>query len=201
MEWHRSCGQQRARFLDGVDLREYAIKDLRRIISVVFQDYSRYQLTARENVWLGNINIVPDQHQLESAVHKAGLHPVISRLPNGYDTLLGNIFEGGHELSIGEWQKVALARAFLHDGNIIVLDEPSSSLDPRSEYEIFDRFHQLTKGKMAILISHRLSTVKMVDRIHVLHSGAIVESGPHEELLRENRIYHQMFEAQAQRYR
>jgi len=187
--------------LDGVDLRQYATKDLRRSISVVFQDYPRYQLTARENIWLGNINVPQDGQYLDPAVCKAGIHPVISQLAKGYDTVLGKSFEGGHELSAGEWQKIAIARAFLHDGEIIVLDEPSSSLDAYAEYEIFERFHQLVKGKTAILISHRLSTVKMVDRIYVLKQGRIVECGTHTELMKESRIYARMFETQAQRYR
>jgi ATP-binding cassette, subfamily B, bacterial len=187
--------------LDGVDLRDYATRDLRRNISVVFQDYGRYQLTARENIWLGNIDLPADDRRLEPAVKKAGVDPVIAKLANGYDTLLGNWFEGGQELSAGEWQKIALARAFLHDGEIIVLDEPGSALDARAEHEIFERFHQLVKGKTAILISHRLSTVKMADRIYVLKQGRIVESGSHEELIKASGTYAWMFETQAQRYR
>jgi ATP-binding cassette subfamily B protein len=187
--------------LDGVDLREYATKDLRRSVSVVFQDYSRYQLTARENIWLGNVNVPPESLYVDRAARKAGIHPVISQLANGYDTVLGKSFDGGQELSTGEWQKIAIARAFLHDGEIIVLDEPSSSLDTQAEYEIFERFHHLMKGKTAILISHRLSTVKMVDRIYVLKHGRIAESGTHQELMKESRIYAGMFETQAQRYR
>ena len=187
--------------LDGIDLRQYATQDLRRSVSVVFQDYSRYQLTARENIWLGNINVPPDSLYVDRAARKAGIHPVISQLANGYDTVLGKSFDGGQELSAGEWQKIAIARAFLHDGEIIVLDEPSSSLDAQAEYEIFERFHQLMKGKTAILISHRLSTVKMVDRIYVLKHGRIAESGTHKELMKESQIYAGMFETQAQRYR
>lgn len=187
--------------LDGIDLRQYGTQDLRRSVSVVFQDYSRYHLTARENIWLGNINVPPDSLYVDRAARKAGIHPVISQLANGYDTVLGKSFDGGQELSAGEWQKIAIARAFLHDGEIIVLDEPSSSLDAQAEYEIFERFHQLMKGKTAILISHRLSTVKMVDRIYVLKHGRIAESGTHKELMKESRIYAGMFETQAQRYR
>lgn len=187
--------------LDGTDLREYAAKDLRRNISVVFQDYARYQLTARENVWLGNIDAAPDGSCFKQAVKKAGIDPVISRLANGYDTVLGKWFESGQELSTGEWQKIAIARAFLHDGEIIVLDEPASALDAKAEHEIFERFHQLVRGKTAILISHRLSTVKMVDRICVLNHGRIVESGTHEELMKEQGSYAWMFETQAQKYR
>jgi ATP-binding cassette subfamily B protein len=187
--------------LDGIDLKQYASKDLRRNITVVFQDFGRYQLTARENIWLGNINVPPDGKYLEPAVHKAGVHPVISQLAHGYDTVLGKWFAGGQELSAGEWQKIAIARAFLHDGEIIILDEPSSSLDAQAEYEFFERFHQLVRGKTAILISHRLSTVKMVDRIYVLDRGRIAEFGSHNELIKKGRIYSRMFETQAQKYR
>ena len=186
--------------LDGVDLRQYPSEDLRRNMSVVFQDFGRYQLTVRENIWLGNIRVPPEDRCLEAAVHKAGIRPFISQLPNGYDTVLGKWFDGGQELSAGEWQKIAIARAFLHDGEIIILDEPSSSLDARGECEIFERFHQLVKDKTAILISHRLSTVKKADRIYVLDRGRVAEFGNHEELLKKSWIYARMFETQAQRY-
>ena len=186
--------------LNGIDLRQYATGDRRRAISVVFQDYGRYQLTARENIWLGNIDLPLDGPHLEPAVTKAGVDPVISKLANGYDTVLGKRFEGGQELSAGEWQKIAIARAFLHDGEVVVLDEPSSALDAKAEYEIFERFHQLMKDKTAILISHRLSMVKMVDRVYVLKHGRIVESGTHEDLIKESGTYAWMFETQARRY-
>ncbi len=130
----------------------------------------------------------PDGSHFKQAVKKAGIDPVISQVANGYDTGLGKCFESGQELSTGEWQKVAIARAFLHDGEIIVLDEPASALDAKAEHEIFERFHQLVKGKTAILISHRLSTVKMVDRIYVLNHGRIVESGTHDELMKEQGV-------------
>ena len=187
--------------LDGIDLRQYATQDLRRNISVVFQDYGRYQLTARENIWLGNIDVPAEGSHFDSAVRKAGVHPIITQLARGYDTPLGKLFEGGQELSAGEWQKIAIARAFLRGGEIIILDEPSSALDAQAEYEIFERFHQLAEGKTAILISHRLSTVKMVDRIYVLKQGRIAEFGTHGELLKESGAYARMFETQAQRYR
>jgi len=187
--------------LDGVDIRDYSTKQLRRNISVVFQDFARYQLTARENIWLGNIDVPPNGKRLGAAVSKAGADGVISQLANGYDTILGKWFEGGQELSAGEWQKIAIARAFLHDGQIIVLDEPGSALDPKAEYEIFEQFHQLVKGKTAVLISHRLATVKMANRIYVLKTGRIVEFGTHNELLRQRGAYAWMFETQARRYR
>lgn len=187
--------------LDGIDLREYATKDVRQKISVVFQDYGRYHLTARENIWLGNVDLPTDSPLLGLAARKAGIDEIISGLPGGYDTVLGRWFEGGKELSIGEWQKIAIARAFLRDGEVIVFDEPGSALDAKSEFEIFEQFDELVKGKTAILISHRLSTVKMVDCIYVLNQGKITESGTHEELMEKSGTYAWMFEAQAQRYR
>jgi ATP-binding cassette, subfamily B, bacterial len=185
--------------LNGIDLRQYATSDRRRAVSVVFQDYARYQLTAGENIWLGNIDVPLDRLHLEPAVTRAGVDAVISKLANGFDTILGKRFEGGQELSAGEWQKIAIARAFLHDGEVVVLDEPSSALDPNAEYEIFERFHQLMKGKTAILISHRLSTVKMVDRVYVVNDGRIVESGTHGELIKKSGTYAWMFETQSRR--
>jgi len=131
----------------------------------------------------------------------SGAHDVITRLPRGYDTRLGKAFADGEELSIGEWQKVALARAFLRDSQIIVLDEPTSSMDAKSEYEVFQRFRQLAEGRTAILISHRLSTVRMADCIYVLEAGRIVESGPHEDLVHYGGTYARLFETQAQNYR
>jgi ATP-binding cassette subfamily B protein len=187
--------------LDGTDLRQYASNDLRRSISVVFQDFGRYQLTARENIWFGNLSVSPERKILDRVVRKAGVQSVISHLAKGYDTHLGKWFDGGQELSAGEWQKIAIARAFLHDGEIIIFDEPTSSLDVQAESEVFEKLHQLVKGKTAILISHRLSTVKMVDCIYVLERGRIAEFGNHDSLIKKGRIYARIFETQAQKYR
>jgi ATP-binding cassette subfamily B protein len=188
--------------LDGIDLRQLETAALRREISIVFQDYARYQLTARENIWLGNIDLPPDQEEhIVAAAHQAGADEVIAGLQHGYETVLGKWFEGGEELSVGEWQKLALARAFLRDAQIVVLDEPTSALDAKAEYELFQKFHQLAAGRTAILISHRLSTVRMADRIYVLEGGRIVESGTHDELVCRDGRYARLFETQAQYYR
>jgi ATP-binding cassette subfamily B protein len=187
--------------IDGIDLRRYQITALRREISVIFQDYARYHLTAWENIWLGNINLPPDHDAISAAARSAGIDGAISRLTNGYETVLGKWFQGGEELSVGEWQKVALARAFLRDSQIIVLDEPTSAMDARAEYEVFKNFHELAKGRTAILISHRLSTVKMVDRIYVMEHGDIVESGTHNELVWRGGRYANLFETQARNYK
>lgn len=186
---------------DGVNLRDLSLIDLRREIGIIFQDYAKYQLTAKENIWLGNIDLPPEEEGIIRAARQAGADDIISGLPNGYDTVLGKVFENGVELSIGEWQKIALARAFLRQAQIIVLDEPTSAMDAKAEYELFNKFHQLAKGRIAILISHRLSTVKMVDRIYVLEGGKITESGTHDELIHQGGKYAYLFETQAQNYR
>lgn len=187
--------------LDGTDLRQFATEALRREVSVIFQDYAHYHLTARENIWLGNTSLAPHDERVEQTARLAGAHECLARLPRGYDTILGKWFDQGEELSVGEWQKVALARAFLRAAPIIVLDEPTSAMDAKAEYEVFKRFHQLAKGRAAILISHRLSTVRMADRIYVLEGGKIIESGAHNELVYNRGAYAQLFETQAQNYR
>jgi ATP-binding cassette subfamily B protein len=186
--------------IDGTDLRQFTTTDLRREISAVFQDYVRYNLTARENIGFGNINLFPDEEEILKAARESGADKAIARLPKGYDTTLGTQFEEGEELSVGEWQKVAIARAFLRQAQILILDEPTSALDAKAEHEVFEQFRQLIQGKTAILISHRLSTVKMVDRIFVLQDGRIVEAGSHEELLRLGGTYARLFELQARYY-
>jgi ATP-binding cassette subfamily B protein len=186
---------------DGIDLRDLKLSDLRKETSVVFQDFVQYHLTARENIWLGNTALPKDSSQVVTAAQQAGIHSTISTLPRDYDTILGRWFEGGEELSMGEWQKIALARAFLRDAQIIILDEPTSAMDARAEYELFERFHELTKGQTAILISHRLSSVRMVDRVYVLADGEILESGTHDELMERNGEYAKLFNLQAQYYR
>lgn len=187
--------------LDGVDLRQFKIVDLRREISVLFQDYVQYYLTARENIWFGNTEVPPADLRVVSAARRAEADSLIEKLPRGYETILGKWFGDGEELSIGEWQKVALARAFLREGQIVILDEPTSSLDSKTEYEIFKGFRRLLQGKTAILISHRFSTVRVADRIFVLEDGRIGESGSHEELLQRGGKYAYLFEMQAQHYR
>lgn len=187
--------------IDGVDLRQFETKALRHEIAIIFQDYAHYHLTARENIWFGNTALPPDHERVIAAARRSGADDVISALPHGYDTILGKRFEDGEELSIGEWQKVALARAFMRDAQIIVLDEPTSSMDAKAEYEVFQSFRQLVSGRTAILISHRFSTVRMADRIFVLKQGSVIESGSHEELVRVGGTYARLFEMQAQHYR
>jgi ATP-binding cassette subfamily B protein len=159
----------------------------------------RYNLTVRENIGFGNIANLSEEEIIKAA-QKAGVDKAIGKLPKGYETTLGTQFDEGEELSVGEWQKVAIARAFLRPAQILVLDEPTSALDARSEAEVFEQFRQLIQGKTAILISHRLSTVKMVDRIFVLENGRIVESGSHEELLSLGGTYARLFAIQAKYY-
>jgi ATP-binding cassette subfamily B protein len=187
--------------IDGVDLRQFEIAALRRQISVIFQDYTKYHLTAKENIWLANINLPFSYEKITAAARRSGADDVISKLPQGYDTILGKFFEQGEELSIGQWQKIALARAFLRDSQLIVLDEPTSALDPKAEEEVFQNFRQLIKNQAAILISHRLSTVRMADCIYVMANGSIIESGTHEELINLGSSYANLFETQAQHYK
>ena len=187
--------------LDGIDLREYDIDSLRREIGVIFQDFVHYDMTARENITLGRIECARDQFRLEEAARKSGAGKIIDSLPHGFDQMLGKRFEDGTDLSGGEWQKFALARAYLRDAGILILDEPTAALDALAEYEVFNRFAELTKGKIAILISHRLSTVRMADRIVVLKDGEIHEEGTHHQLIANGGRYASMFELQAASYR
>ncbi|MFZ0278258.1 MAG: ABC transporter ATP-binding protein [Candidatus Sulfotelmatobacter sp.] len=187
--------------LDGVDLREYDLEDLYREVGVIFQDFMRYEMTARENIAVGRIERLDDLPLLWKSAQKSMADDVIGRLPRGYEQMLGRRFDGGIDLSGGEWQKVALARAYLRDAQILILDEPTAALDARSEYEVFQRFAELTAGKMALFISHRFSTVRMADRIVVLENGRIAEDGDHEKLTRLGGRYAEMFELQAASYR
>jgi ATP-binding cassette subfamily B protein len=186
--------------LDGVDLREYSIEDLHSQIGVIFQDFMRYEMTARENIVVGRVELAQDE-AVRLAAQKSLADGVIEKLPGGYDQLLGRRFEGGVDLSGGEWQKIALARAYFRDAQLVILDEPTASLDARSEYEVFQRFAELTEGKSALLISHRFSTVRMADRIVVLENGRIAEQGSHRQLVALGGRYAAMFELQASSYR
>ena len=187
--------------LDGIDLREYDLEDLYREIGVIFQDYMRYEMTARENIAVGRIEQIENMALVRESAHKSMAEDVVAKLAGGYDQMLGRRFENGVDLSGGEWQKVALARAYLRDAQVLILDEPTSALDARSEYEVFQRFAELTTGKMAIFISHRFSTVRMADRIVVLEKGRIAEEGDHEALTHLGGRYAEMFELQAASYR
>jgi ATP-binding cassette, subfamily B, bacterial len=187
--------------LDGKDLRDYKLEDLHHEIGVIFQDFMRYEMTAGENIAVGRVERKHSQAELEDAAHKSLAESVIHKLPGGYDQMLGRRFETGVELSGGEWQRVALARAYLRDAQLLILDEPTAALDARSELEVFERFSELTKGKMALLISHRFSTVRMADRIVVLAGGKLIEEGTHQQLMLQNGQYAAMFEMQAASYR
>jgi ATP-binding cassette subfamily B protein len=187
--------------LDGIDIREYNLEDLWREIGVIFQDFMRYELPCSENIAIGRIEERKNSSRIHAAAHKSLADEVIRGLPNLYEQRLGCRFEGGVDLSGGEWQKIALARAYLRDSQVLILDEPTASLDARSEHEVFKRFSELTEGKMALLISHRLSTVRMADRILVLENGKISEEGHHEQLIKTGGCYAEMFELQAASYR
>lgn len=187
--------------LDGVDLREYDIEELRRRIGVIFQDFVRYQTTARENIGFGQVTALEDEDRILEAARRGGADTVVTELKDGYDTMLGKWFDKGQELSGGQWQKIALGRAFMRDGELLVLDEPTSALDAEREYEIFQRFRDLTAGKMALLISHRFSTVRMADKIAVLENGGLLEYGSHSELLALGGTYARLFNLQAEGYR
>jgi ATP-binding cassette, subfamily B, bacterial len=187
--------------LDGVDLREYDVDDLRKEIGVIFQDYMRYELLAKENIGFGKIEDLANLERIDIAAQKSMAFQVIGKLPNGYDQMIGRRFDGGVDLSGGEWQKFALARAYMRDAQLLILDEPTATLDARAEYEVFRRFAELTKGRMAVLISHRFSTVRMADRILVLQNGRIHEQGTHNHLVALGGQYAELFELQAAGYR
>lgn len=187
--------------LDGVDLREYSVEDLRNEIGVIFQDYMRYDMLAKENIGLGRIDELANKARIATAAQKSLADSVIAGLPHGFDQMLGRRFDNGVDLSAGQWQKIALARAYMRDAQVLILDEPTASLDARAEYEVFLRFADLTLGKMAVLISHRFSTVRMANRILVLEDGKIREQGTHAQLLALGGRYAELFELQAAGYR
>ncbi len=168
---------------------------------MIFQDFVHYSMKARENIGVGRVAEIENLSMVTSAAGKSGANTVIEKLEDGYESMLGRWFEHGVQLSGGEWQKVALARAFMRDARILVLDEPTSALDAQAEYDVFTRFRQLTEGKTAIFISHRFSTVRLADRIFVIEHGCIVESGSHYELMRLDGRYAQLFNLQAEAYR
>ncbi len=187
--------------LDGRDLREYDLEELRREIGIIFQDFVHYQMTASENIAIGRIDELGNFPRIRQAAQRSLADGVIDRLPLGYEQFLGKRFKDGVELSYGEWQKIALARAYMRDAQILILDEPTASLDARAEHQVFQRFADLTKEKTAILISHRFSTVRMADSILVLEQGSVLERGSHDELLRSGGRYAELFNLQAEGYR
>ena len=188
-------------FLDGADLRDYKVDDLHREIGVIFQDFMRYDLSVRENIGVGRIEQVQDDSSLRYAAHRSRADDVIAKLPNDLDQMLGRRFEGGVDLSGGEWQKFAIARAYLREAQVLILDEPTAALDAAAELEVFERFAELTEGRTVLLISHRFSTVRMADRIVVIEGGRVSEQGTHRQLLDRGGRYARLFEMQAAGYR
>jgi ATP-binding cassette subfamily B protein len=186
--------------LDGYDLKEYDLKELRQHIGIIFQDFLRYQMTFSQNIAAGNIDEKANDELIRASARQSLADELAQRLPGGYHQMLGKRFSEGVELSGGEWQKVAIARAYMREAQLLILDEPTSALDARAEYQVFERFTELTRGKMAVLISHRFSTVRMADRIVVLDQGEIVEIGSHEELLAKGGRYAELFQLQAMGY-
>ncbi len=186
--------------LDGTDLKEYAIEELRFNIGVIFQDYLRYQMSFSQNIAVGNIQQIDNKTLIKKAARESLADALAEKLPNQYEQALGRRFNNGVELSGGEWQKVALARAYMKDAQVLILDEPTAALDARAEYEVFQRFSEMTKGKSAVLISHRFSTARLADRIIVLEKGQILEIGTHEELLAKHGRYSELFQLQAMGY-
>jgi ATP-binding cassette subfamily B protein len=186
---------------DDVNARLINLEDLRNSIGIIFQDFSRYHLTVRENITLGKVADDTWLNDVYRAAETAGAEDFVKGLSQGYDTLLGKQFPGGVELSGGQWQRLALARAFCRDAGLLILDEPTASLDIATEARIYAHFKTMTKGKTALLISHRLSTVRIADRIAVIDDGKVVELGDHESLMCLGGIYNEMFSMQAERFR
>jgi ATP-binding cassette subfamily B protein len=186
--------------LDGVDLREFKTEDLRREIGVIYQDFGRYHMTARENIRLGRPDLDPNDPAIVASAHWAGIHDNLMRLPQGYETVMSRSLADGAELSIGQWQKLALARALVRDSQLVILDEPTSSLDPAAEFEFFEKFRTMVRGRSALVISHRFSTVRLADRIYVLDEGRLVEQGSHDHLLVLDGLYAHLYRQQASYY-
>ena len=187
--------------LDGRDLRDYDLDDLRANTGVIFQDFVRYHLSAAENIGVGRVEAIDDQARILSAAHRALADEVIDTLPDGYAQLIGRRFKSGVDLSGGQWQKLAIARAYMRDAQVMILDEPTAALDARSEFEVFQRFKELSRQRTAVLISHRFSSVRMADRILVLAGGRVEASGTHDELMAQGGRYAELFELQAAGYR
>jgi ATP-binding cassette subfamily B protein len=187
--------------LDGIDLREYSIAELHAAAGVIFQDFVRYEMTVAENIGVGRVSGMNDERRLRQAAKWSGAEEIIERLPQGLHQKLGRRFYGGIDISGGEWQRIALARAYMRDAQFFILDEPTASLDAKAEREVFDHFADLTRGKMALLISHRFSTVKTADRILVLSGGKIIEDDDHQGLMARGGLYSRLFTLQAENFR
>jgi ATP-binding cassette, subfamily B, bacterial len=185
---------------DDIDLQNVDADQLRDSIAVIFQDFERYLLPARENVGLGRSELIEDLEAIRAASERADADRFLVDLPEGYETMLGREFAGGYDLSIGQWQRVALARAFFRDAPFVILDEPTAALDARAESQLFDRMRELLEGRSVVLISHRFSSVRNADRIYVMHDGRVVEHGPHDELMAAEGLYAELFTLQARAY-
>jgi ATP-binding cassette subfamily B protein len=185
---------------DGTPLDRYDPAAVRRAISVVFQDFGRYLFTVQENIGVGDVTRMDDEAAVVAAAERAGAHGFVTDLPEGYRNQLGTIYEGGAELSVGQWQRLALARALFRESELVVLDEPTASLDARAESELFDHIIRSTRDRTLLLISHRFSTVRFADLIYVLHRGEVVERGDHDDLMALGGRYARMFTAQAAAY-
>ncbi|MEI6046844.1 MAG: ABC transporter ATP-binding protein, partial [Chloroflexota bacterium] len=187
--------------LGGRNIRDYDLNELRQQVGVIFQDYVTYFMSARENIGVGRLEHMENKELIAAAAHQSGADVVIEKLPNQYETMLGRWFDQGTQLSGGEWQKIALARAFIRNARILILDEPTSSLDAQAEYEVFAHFRELTQGKTAVFISHRFSTVRLADRIFVLENGTLLEEGSHQQLMALDGRYAELFNLQAEAYK
>jgi len=187
--------------LDGQDIQEYEEAKYQALFGVIFQDFIKYDFNVKENIAVGDIEQIEDQIAIEAAAELSLADEFIAEMPQGYQQQLGRRFTKGKDLSGGQWQKIALARAYIRDASVMILDEPTSALDAKAEYEAFQRFMGLTKGKTSIIISHRFSTVRMADRIIVLKNGTVTEEGSHEELMQNEKLYAELFRLQAAGYR
>jgi ATP-binding cassette subfamily B protein len=187
--------------LDGHDLRDYDLEQLRGNLGVIFQDFVRYNFTVADNIAVGNIAARDNRSRIEQAARQSNADGIIARLPLGYDQMVGKRFKNGVELSGGEWQKIAIARAYMREAAVLILDEPTAALDARSEFEVFKNFKELSEGRTAMLISHRFSSVRMADRIIVLAGGSVEAVGTHDELVQQSGRYAELFELQAAAYR
>jgi ATP-binding cassette, subfamily B, bacterial len=186
--------------LDGIPIKNYDTKEYQQYFGVIFQDFVKFELTLRENIAVGHINEIYNQPRIDGAAEKSLADQVIAGLPMGYDQPLGKRFKQGKDLSGGQWQKIAIARAYMKDADVLILDEPTSALDARAETEAFNRFIKLTEGKTAVIISHRFSTVRIADRIMVLKDGRVLEIGTHSELIENDQLYAELFKLQAAGY-
>jgi ATP-binding cassette subfamily B protein len=188
-------------YLDGLDIRRFDKVEYQKMFGVIFQDFVKYEFTLKENIAVGNIEEIENQQKIEDAANQSLASDVVTEMNDGYNQQLGKRFAKSQDLSGGQWQKIALARAYMKDARVMILDEPTSALDARAEYEAFQRFIGLTKGKTSIIISHRFSTVRMADRIIVLKDGVILERGSHEALMENDQLYSELFQLQAAGYK